>query len=81
MKKRQPLGRDTSLLSVLLLATVLHIYVATRAQGPARDGVGFVRYALQIERKPWAEVVAAITSTRGWHPAGHSHVLPRAQPV
>jgi hypothetical protein len=43
---------------LLLLALALHAWMVFHAEGPARDGVGFIRYALQLDRQPWAEVMA-----------------------
>jgi hypothetical protein len=43
---------------LLLLATLLHTWLIARTELVARDGVGFIRYALLLEQHPWREVVA-----------------------
>jgi hypothetical protein len=43
---------------LLVLAGTVHTWLLVRAEGPARDGVGFIGYALRLERRPWREVLA-----------------------
>jgi 4-amino-4-deoxy-L-arabinose transferase-like glycosyltransferase len=50
--------RDWLLLVLLLcVALALHICLLFRAEVPARDTIGFIRYALQFEENDWASVV------------------------
>ncbi|MFN4260610.1 MAG: glycosyltransferase family 39 protein [Gemmataceae bacterium] len=49
---------DWHLLVILLLgASVLHTVVLLRTEVAARDSIGFIRYALELERQPWADVL------------------------
>jgi hypothetical protein len=43
---------------LVLLATLLHAWLIGRTELVARDGVGFIRYALELEHHPWRTVVA-----------------------
>jgi hypothetical protein len=51
--------RDLALLAVLLtLTTALRLWLLCNTEVAARDSIGFIRYALQLERDGWAEVLA-----------------------
>jgi hypothetical protein len=51
----QGLGRDLALLGLLLLlATGIRTWVVGTTEVPARDSIGFIRYALQIQEQGWA---------------------------
>jgi hypothetical protein len=45
------------LLILLLLAGSIRFWLIAHTEVAARDGIGFVRYALQLEDQPWVEVV------------------------
>jgi hypothetical protein len=62
---------------LLLLAALLHGLLVGRTEMLARDGVCFVRYALLLEQRPWAEVVAH----NHQHPLYPFAVLALSQPV
>jgi 4-amino-4-deoxy-L-arabinose transferase-like glycosyltransferase len=54
------LKRDLLLLVVLLFAAcALRTFLLFRTEVPARDTIGFIRYALQFETKDWASVMRA----------------------
>ena len=42
---------------VVLLALLVRSWVITHTEVAARDSIGYIRYALQFDDKPWAEVV------------------------
>ena len=46
------------LAGLLLLATLLHGWLIARTEALARDGTGFIHYALELEKHPWREVIA-----------------------
>ncbi len=46
-----------SLAFLLLLATSLRVWLMSHTEVTARDSIGFIRYAWQLERQPWAEVL------------------------
>jgi hypothetical protein len=49
---------DPALLAVLLfLAAGLRLWIVTHAAVGARDSIGYIRYALQLESQGWSEVV------------------------
>src|SRR5438046_1174088 len=51
-------GEDlTLLLCLLLLATGMRAWLLGHTEVAARDSIGFIRYAWQLERQPWAEVL------------------------
>jgi hypothetical protein len=62
---------------LLLLASLIHVWLIARTEVLARDGTGFVRYALQLERRPWREVVSASHQ----HPLYPLTVLAASLPV
>ena len=43
---------------LLLLAALLHGWLIAHTEVLARDGTGFVRYALLLKQRPWREVIA-----------------------
>jgi len=45
------------LLLLLLLAGGVRFWLIARTEVAARDGIGFVRYALQLESQPWSQVL------------------------
>jgi hypothetical protein len=76
--------RDAALLLILLsLATAVRAWLITHTEVTARDGIGFIRYAWQLERHPWPAVLkenphppayplavlAVSTPLRHWLPA------------
>jgi hypothetical protein len=44
---------------LVLLGTAIHSWLIVHAEAPARDGIAFIRYALQLERAPWPQVVVS----------------------
>ena len=62
---------------VLVLALVVRTWIVVHAEVPARDGVGFIRIALQFEERPWAEVVRRFEQ----HPVYPLAVLAMSEPV
>ncbi|MBI3408577.1 MAG: glycosyltransferase family 39 protein [Planctomycetes bacterium] len=51
--------RDLALLAILFALVIpLRVGLFFNTEVPARDCIGYVRYALQFEEKPWKEVVA-----------------------
>src|SRR5262249_22233000 len=51
-------GRDWALIVLLLLLVgALRTVVIANTAAVARDGIVFIDYALQFERKPWPEVL------------------------
>lgn len=49
---------DATLLAVLLLlAGGIHAWMVGHTLVPARDGIGYIRYALHLEALPWTEVL------------------------
>jgi hypothetical protein len=57
----QPLGqprRDLANIAILLaLAVVLRIWLISHTEVPARDGIGFIRFAWQLRTMPWPTVL------------------------
>jgi hypothetical protein len=54
---RQPRWGDLGLLLILVgLATGIRIWLLTHTEVAARDSIGFIRYALQLENLPWPQV-------------------------
>src|SRR5712691_2792109 len=50
--------REVALLAVLLgLAAGIRAWLIGHTEVAARDSVGFIRYALELERYPWKEVL------------------------
>jgi 4-amino-4-deoxy-L-arabinose transferase-like glycosyltransferase len=50
--------RDLTSLLVLAIASIgLHGWIIARTAVPARDGVMFIRYAWELQRQPWPEVL------------------------
>ncbi len=62
---------------LLLLASLLHGWLIARTEVLARDGTGFVHYALSLERRPWREVIAG----HHQHPLYPLTVLATSLPV
>lgn len=54
------------LLAVILLALVVRVWVVARAEVAARDSVGFIKYALEFESKPFAEVLRTAEQPPGY---------------
>lgn len=53
-----PLWRELALLVMLLvLASGIRAWLIVHTEVAARDSVGFIRYALELERQPWKEVL------------------------
>ncbi len=49
---------DWALLAVLLtLATAIHAWQVAHTLVAARDSIGYIRYALQMQERPWREVL------------------------
>jgi hypothetical protein len=47
----------TQLAVLLLLAAGVHAWLIGHSEVAARDSIGFIRYALELERYPWKEVL------------------------
>lgn len=64
----QPLGwRDLRLLAlVILLSAGIRTWLIWHTSVPARDGIGFIRYAWQLQHAPWRDVVR-----ENAHPPGY----------
>src|SRR5208282_2762748 len=53
-----PVYRElASLALLLLLAAGIHAWLLSHTEVAARDSIGFIRYALELERFPWKEVL------------------------
>jgi hypothetical protein len=85
----QPLGwRDLRLLAlVILLSAGIRTWLIWHTSVPARDGIGFIRYAWQLQHRPWREVVR-----ENAHPPGYPlvvlalslpvrHLIPGSEPL
>src|SRR5438105_2746091 len=49
--------RDLKWILVLLCLTAgIRVWLITHTEVAARDSIGFIRYAVQLERQPWLEV-------------------------
>ncbi len=61
--KRWP-WRDLALVVLLLLlSATVHVWILDRTQrngSIARDGIGFIRYALKLEEMPWTKALPSI---------------------
>jgi 4-amino-4-deoxy-L-arabinose transferase-like glycosyltransferase len=62
---------------LLLLATLLHGWLIANTVAVPRDGVDFIRYALQLERRPWREVMGRYFQ----HPLYPMTILATSLPV
>lgn len=51
------------LAGLLLLATLLHGWLIAHTEALARDGTGFIHYALELEKHPCARSSLTPTST------------------
>ncbi len=50
--------RDRSLLALLVLvAFLLHVWLMTHTEVASRDSIGFIRYAWQLDSRPWSAVL------------------------
>src|SRR5262249_29172585 len=59
--------QDLGLLLLLIgLATGLRVWLITHTEVAARDSIGFIRYALQLERQPWSEVLSKFQQHPGY---------------
>src|SRR5262245_29398494 len=59
--------RDLGLLLVLLLlAGGVRAWVIGHTEVPARDGIGFIRFAWELQTRPWPEVLRS-----NLHPPGY----------
>ncbi len=45
------------LATLLMLVLPLRVWLLYNTEVAARDSIGFIRYALQFESKPWQEVL------------------------
>src|SRR6266849_3077709 len=53
-----PFGRELTLLAVLFVfAAFSRVWLIGHTEVAARDSVGFIRYALELEHDPWKEVL------------------------
>src|SRR5262245_23926136 len=53
-----PVWRELALLALLLVvASGVRAWLIGHTEVAARDSVGFIRYALELERYPWKEVL------------------------
>src|SRR5258708_6849336 len=58
MTARHPIIPDWRFLLLLfLLVLPLRIWLVCTTEVAARDSIGFIRYALQFEQKPWQDVL------------------------
>src|SRR5262245_31070943 len=46
-----------NVLVLLLLSGAIHGWLIRHTEVPARDGVGFIRYAWRLQHEPWGEVL------------------------
>src|ERR1700729_4011693 len=65
------------LLLLLVLTAALRVWLLCHTEVAARDSIGFIRYALQFESQPWAEVVR----TNHQHPGYPLAILAASLPV
>jgi hypothetical protein len=72
-----PWGEAGLLLVLLTLAGVLHTWLVWNTEVPARDGIGFIRYAWQLENQPWPKVIHDAAQ----HPLYPASVLAISWPV
>lgn len=73
-----PLGRELALLAVLLLlAAASRAWLIGHTEVAARDSVGFIRYALELERDPWKDVLQRSLQ----HPGYPAVLLTVSRPV
>jgi Dolichyl-phosphate-mannose-protein mannosyltransferase len=57
-RRTGPGWRDLRLLCVLvLLAASVRVWIIFHTEVAARDSIGFIRYALQLEQLPWTQVL------------------------
>lgn len=66
MLPMQKHGEARCLLLLLALAVGLRAWTIPHTVVPARDGIGFIRYAWQLEHRPWLDVLRA-----SHHPPGY----------
>src|SRR5689334_2750262 len=59
-----------ALMQLLALGLGLRVWVIARTEVAARDSIGFIRYALRLEREPWQEVIRTAE-----HPPGYALVV------
>jgi hypothetical protein len=53
-----PVWHDWGLLAVLLaLAAAIHAWLIGHTEVAARDSIGYIRYAWQLQHQPWADVL------------------------
>lgn len=64
-------------LVLLALAAGLHAWMVARTQVMARDTIGYIRYALEMEEKSWAEVVYSLEQ----HPGFPAYLLLVSYPI
>lgn len=62
---------------LLLLATLLHGWMLLQTHVPARDTIGYVRYALLLEQLPWRDALPRIEQ----HPLYPASVLAMSLPL
>jgi hypothetical protein len=75
---RRPICRDLALLALLLaLAAAIRVGIVWRTEVPARDSIGFVRYAIWLHDKGWQETVR----NQHQHPGYPLAVLAASLPV
>ena len=64
-----PENRWTDLIglgALLLLAVMLRAWVIHHTEVGARDSIGFIRYAVQLDEKPWTQVVKSFEQHPGY---------------
>jgi len=73
----QPWSDARWLLLLLVLTAALRLWLLFHTEVAARDCIGFIRYALQFESQPWAEVIR----TNHQHPGYPLAILAASVPV
>src|SRR5262249_50398537 len=53
-------------LAIIALGLALRVWVIARAEVAARDSIGFIRYALRLEREPFFDVIKTAEQPPGY---------------
>lgn len=65
------------IISVMSLALLLRVWIIANTEVCARDTIGFIRYAILLDEKPWPEVVRSMHQMPGYPAA----ILAASKPV
>jgi hypothetical protein len=60
------LGDAVRLGLVLVLALIIRTWIITHTEVTARDSIGFMRFALNLQAKPWGEVIRSYEQAPGY---------------